>query len=60
MTTTWSLFHQTTAGPSWPGVFGQHFNAPIAIVDQRGARYDDSVHDMIGDVKGKKCIIVTT
>ncbi|WP_027825191.1 ribose-phosphate diphosphokinase [Lactobacillus psittaci] len=38
--------------------FGSFFNAPIAIVDQRGARYDDSVHDMIGDVKGKKCIIV--
>lgn len=38
--------------------FATNFNAPIAIVDQRGAHYDDSVHDMIGDVKGKKCIIV--
>lgn len=38
--------------------FGQYFDAPIAIVDQRGARYDESVHDMIGDVKGKKCIII--
>lgn len=38
--------------------FGQYFNAPIAIVDQRGARYDTEVHDMIGDVKDKKCIIV--
>ena len=38
--------------------FGQFFNAPIAIVDQRGARYDTEIHDMIGDVKGKKCIIV--
>ncbi|GAA3630638.1 ribose-phosphate diphosphokinase [Lactobacillus hamsteri] len=38
--------------------FGQYFDAPIAIVDQRGARYDTEVHDMIGDVKGKKCIIV--
>ena len=38
--------------------FAQYFNAPIAIVDQRGARYDDSVHDMIGDVQGKKCIII--
>ena len=36
--------------------FGQYFNAPIAIVDQRGARYDTEVHDMIGDVKDKKCI----
>lgn len=33
--------------------FGQYFNAPIAIVDQRGARYDTEVHDMIGDVKDK-------
>jgi ribose-phosphate pyrophosphokinase len=38
--------------------FGQYFNAPIAIVDQRGARYDTKVHDIIGDVKDKKCIIV--
>ena len=38
--------------------FGQYFNAPIAIVDQRGARYDTDVHDIIGDVKDKKCIIV--
>ncbi|GAA0039093.1 ribose-phosphate diphosphokinase [Lactobacillus amylovorus] len=38
--------------------FGQYFNAPIAIVDQRGARYDTEVHDIIGDVKNKKCIIV--
>lgn len=38
--------------------FGQYFNAPIAIVDQRGPRYDTEVHNMIGDVKGKKCIIV--
>ena len=38
--------------------FGQYFDAPIAIVDQRGARYDTEVQDMIGDVKGKKCIIV--
>lgn len=38
--------------------FAQYFNAPIAIVDQRGARYDAEVHDMIGDVKDKKCIIV--
>ena len=38
--------------------FGQYFNAPIAIVDQRGARYDTEVHDMIGDVKDKKCIII--
>ena len=30
--------------------FGQYFNAPIAIVDQRGARYDTEVHDIIGDV----------
>ena len=46
------------SGTKLARVFGQYFNAPIAIVDQRGARYDDSVHDMIGDVKGKKCIIV--
>ena len=38
--------------------FRQCFNAPIAIVDQRGARYDTEVHDMIGDVKDKKCIII--
>ena len=38
--------------------FGQYFNAPIAIVGQRGARYDTEVHDIIGDVKDKKCIIV--
>ena len=38
--------------------FGQYFNAPSAIVDQRGARYDTEVHDMIGDVKDKKCIII--
>lgn len=38
--------------------FGQIFNAPIAIVDQRHARYDEDVHDMIGDVKDKKCIVV--
>ena len=38
--------------------FGQYFNAPIAIVDQRGASYDTEVHDIIGDVKDKKCIIV--
>ena len=38
--------------------FGQYFNAPIAIVDQRGARYDTEVHAIIGDVKDKKCIIV--
>ena len=38
--------------------FGQYFNAPIAIVDQRGARYDTEVHDIIGDVKDKKCNIV--
>ena len=38
--------------------FGQYFNAPIAIVDQRGARYDTEVHDIIGDVKDKQCIIV--
>ncbi|NRN93296.1 ribose-phosphate diphosphokinase [Lactobacillus helveticus] len=38
--------------------FGQYFNAPIAIVDQRGARYDTEAHDIIGDVKDKKCIIV--
>lgn len=38
--------------------FGQYFNAPIAIVDQRGARYDTEVHDIIGDVKDKRCIIV--
>ena len=38
--------------------FGQYFNSPIAIVDQRGARYDAEVHDIIGDVKDKKCIIV--
>lgn len=38
--------------------FGQYFNAPIAIIDQRGARYDTEVHDIIGDVKDKKCIIV--
>jgi ribose-phosphate pyrophosphokinase len=38
--------------------FGQYFNAPIAIVDQRGARYDTEVHNIIGDVKDKKCIIV--
>lgn len=38
--------------------FGSYFDAPIAIVDQRGARYDTEVHDMIGNVKGKKCIIV--
>ena len=38
--------------------FGQYFNAPIAIVDQSGARYDTEVHDIIGDVKDKKCIIV--
>lgn len=37
--------------------FGSFFDAPIAIVDQRGERYDDSVHDIIGDVKGKRCII---
>lgn len=46
------------AGAKLARDFGQYFNAPIAIVDQRGMRYDDQVHDMIGDVKGKKCIIV--
>ncbi len=46
------------AGAKLARNFGQYFNAPIAIVDQRGMRYDDQVHDMIGDVKGKKCIIV--
>jgi len=38
--------------------FAQYFDAPIAIVDQRGARYDAETHDVIGDVKDKKCIIV--
>lgn len=46
------------SGAKLARVFGQFFNAPIAIVDQRGARYDTEVHDMIGDVKNKKCIIV--
>lgn len=46
------------AGAKLARNFGQYFDAPIAIVDQRGTRYDDEVHDMIGDVKGKKCIIV--
>lgn len=38
--------------------FGSYFDAPIAIVDQRGARYDAEAHDMIGDVKDKTVIIV--
>lgn len=46
------------SGTKLARTFGQYFNAPIAIIDQRGARYDDSVHDIIGDVKGKTCIIV--
>lgn len=46
------------SGTKLARTFGQYFDAPIAIVDQRGARYDDSVHDIIGDVQGKKCIIV--
>jgi ribose-phosphate pyrophosphokinase len=46
------------AGTKLARTMGQYFDAPIAIVDQRGARYDDEVHDMIGDVKGKTCIIV--
>ncbi|GFP07907.1 ribose-phosphate diphosphokinase [Lactobacillus helveticus] len=46
------------SGAKLARTFGQYFNAPIAIVDQRGARYDTEVHDIIGDVKDKKCIIV--
>lgn len=46
------------AGAKLARNFGQFFDAPIAIVDQRGARYDAEVHDMIGNVKDKKCIIV--
>lgn len=46
------------SGTKLARTFGSYFDAPIAIVDQRGAHYDDSIHDIIGDVKGKKCIIV--
>ncbi len=46
------------SGTKLARVMGQYFDAPIAIVDQRGARYDDATHDMIGNVKDKKCIIV--
>lgn len=46
------------SGTKLARTFGQYFDAPIAIVDQRGARYDDSVHGIIGDVQGKKCIII--
>lgn len=46
------------AGTKMARAMGQYFDAPIAIVDQRSARFDEKVHDMIGDVAGKKCIIV--
>ncbi|MDO4912716.1 MAG: ribose-phosphate diphosphokinase [Lactobacillus sp.] len=38
--------------------FATYFDCPIAIVDQRGERYGMDTNDIIGDVKGKKCIIV--
>ena len=46
------------SGAKLARTFGSYFDAPIAIVDQRGARYDAEAHDMIGDVKDKTVIIV--
>ena len=45
------------SGAKLARTFGSYFDAPIAIVDQRGARYDAEAH-MIGDVKDKTVIIV--
>ncbi|KRN04766.1 ribose-phosphate diphosphokinase [Holzapfeliella floricola] len=39
--------------------FAEYFNAPIAIIDQRGPHYDtEAVKDVIGDVKDKTAIVV--
>lgn len=46
------------SGAKLARTFGSYFDAPIAIVDQRGARYDAEAPDMIGDVKDKTVIIV--
>lgn len=46
------------SGAKLARTFGSYFDAPIAIVDQRGARYDAEAYDMIGDVKDKTVIIV--
>ena len=46
------------SGAKLARTFGSYFDAPIAIVDQRGARYYAEAHDMIGDVKDKTVIIV--
>ena len=46
------------SGAKLARTFGSYFDAPIAIVDQRGARYDAEAHDMIGDFKDKTVIIV--
>ena len=46
------------SGAKLARTFGSYFDAPIAIVDQRGARYDAEAHDMIGAVKDKTVIIV--
>ena len=46
------------SGAKLARTFGSYFDAPIAIVDQRGARYDAEANDMIGDVKDKTVIIV--
>ena len=46
------------SGAKLARTFGSYFDAPIAIVDQRGARYDAEAHDMIGGVKDKTVIIV--
>ena len=46
------------SGAKLARTFGSYFDAPIAIVDQSGARYDAEAHDMIGDVKDKTVIIV--
>ena len=46
------------SGAKLARTFGSYFDAPIAIVDQRVARYDAEAHDMIGDVKDKTVIIV--
>ncbi len=46
------------SGTNMARKFAEFFDAPIAIVDQRGSHYDDTIHDIIGDVNGKTAVIV--
>lgn len=46
------------SGTNMARKFAEFFDAPIAIVDQRGSHYDDAVHGIIGEVEGATAIIV--